>query len=86
MIGSATGVCRTVGHGVLPAYGLHVDRLSEEHGVIEGPGADQLVVGQKVLVIPNHICPVVNLFNEVVLVRQGVVEATLPVAARGHLQ
>jgi D-serine deaminase-like pyridoxal phosphate-dependent protein len=82
----ATGVCRTVGHGVLPAYGLHVDRLSEEHGVIEGPGADQLVVGQKVLVIPNHICPVVNLFNEVVLMRQGVVEATLPVAARGHLQ
>jgi D-serine deaminase-like pyridoxal phosphate-dependent protein len=82
----ANGVCRTEGYGVLPEFGLKLARLSEEHGVIEGPGADGLRVGQKVRVIPNHICPVVNLFNKVVLARGETVEEILPVAARGLVQ
>lgn len=82
----AAGLCRTEGHGVLPDYGLTIARLSEEHGVVEGPGAEVLQVGQRVRVIPNHICPVVNLFDEVVALRGGRVEAILPVAARGRLQ
>jgi D-serine deaminase-like pyridoxal phosphate-dependent protein len=82
----AAGVCKTMGHGLLPEYGLQIVRMSEEHGVVEGAGVEALQVGQKVRVIPNHICPVVNLFNEVVCVRGGVVEEVLPVAARGRLQ
>lgn len=82
----ATGLCRTEGYGVLPDFGLTIARLSEEHGVVEGPGVEALQVGQRVRIIPNHICPVINLFGEVAAVRGGVLEAMLPVAARGRLQ
>jgi D-serine deaminase-like pyridoxal phosphate-dependent protein len=34
-------------------------------------------------VLPNHVCVVTNLHNDVVLARAGVVESILPVAARG---
>ena len=74
------GVCRTSGCGLLPDHGLTIARVSEEHGVVEGDGVE------RVRVVPNHICPVVNLFDEVVAVRGGVVEMVLPVAARGRLQ
>lgn len=79
------GIGKTSGHGQLMDLGLTVARLSEEHGVID-EGAAQLQVGQKVRVLPNHICPVINLFNEVIGVRNGVVEVVLPVEARGRLQ
>lgn len=82
----ARGVCRTSGYGLLPDHGLTIARLSEEHGVVEGDGAERLRIGEKVRVLPNHICPVVNLFDEMVCVRGGVVEMVLPVAARGRLQ
>jgi D-serine deaminase-like pyridoxal phosphate-dependent protein len=82
----SAGVCKTSGHGLLVDYGLTIARLSEEHGVVEGDGVQQLQVGQKVRVLPNHICPVINLFDQVVLVRTGRVELVLPVAARGRLQ
>lgn len=56
-------------------FGLLVDqpaaklsRLSEEHGEIDlGASGWQPRVGDVVKIIPNHICPVVNLQNEVVL-------------------
>ena len=80
------GVCRTSGCGLLPDHGLTIARVSEEHGVVEGDGVERLRIGDKVRVVPNHICPVVNLFDEVVAVRGGVVEMVLPVAARGRLQ
>jgi len=82
----AAGVCKTQGHGLLVDFGLSLARLSEEHGVIEAEGAARLKVGQKVRVLPNHICPVVNLFNEVIAIRNGMVEVVLPVEARGRLQ
>lgn len=78
-----TGVCKTTGHGLLVDFGLTIARISEEHGVVEGPGVERLTVGQKVRVIPNHICPAVNLFSEVTCVRGGIVERVLPVTARG---
>jgi D-serine deaminase-like pyridoxal phosphate-dependent protein len=53
--------------------------------VVEGPGAARLRVGEKVRILMNHVCPVVNLFPVMHLVRgEGVVEA-LPVAGRGFL-
>jgi D-serine deaminase-like pyridoxal phosphate-dependent protein len=61
-------------------------RASEEHGVLirraDAP-ADDLTIGQRVEVIPNHICPVVNLYDEMVAHRGGAVEGLLPIPARG---
>jgi D-serine deaminase-like pyridoxal phosphate-dependent protein len=73
------------GHGLLVEHGLTVARLSEEHGVVEGPGVERLRVGDKVRVIMNHVCPVVNLFPVMHLVRGDVVVEALPVAGRGFL-
>lgn len=73
------------GHGLLVDHGLNVVRLSEEHGVVEGPGVERLRVGDKVRVLMNHVCPVVNLFRDVHLVRGDEVVEVLPVAARGRL-
>lgn len=73
------------GHGLLVDHGLTVARLSEEHGVVEGPGVERLRVGDKVRVLMNHVCPVVNLFPVMHLVRGDEVVEALPVAGRGFL-
>ncbi|MHB2028399.1 MAG: alanine racemase [Acidimicrobiales bacterium] len=63
--------------------GCEVVRLSEEHGILQGGCAASLRVGQRVAIVPNHICPVVNLFQSVhVLTEEGTLEAW-PVDARG---
>ena len=73
------------GHGLLVDHGLTVARLSEEHGVVAAPGAARLRVGDKVRVLMNHVCPVVNLFPVMHLVRGDEVVEALPVAGRGFL-
>lgn len=81
----AGGVTSTRGHGLLVDHGLVITRLSEEHGVVEHPDADRLEVGEKVRIVPNHVCPVVNLFPSMVLLRGGRVERELEIAARDRL-
>ena len=60
-----------------------VESMSEEHGVVRlGPGAD-MQVGDRVAFYPIHVCPTVNLSDELIGVRNGVVERVLPILARG---
>ena len=40
-------------------------------------------VGDKVEVIPSHVCPTVNLYDTAYLVSNGKVIRTLPIACRG---
>lgn len=71
------------GHGWLPALGeAHVTTLSEHHGVVEG-ASRMPAVGEVVHVVPNHVCTVVNLFDEFAVVRDGHVVDRWAVAARG---
>lgn len=76
------------GYGMILEYpGARLYQLSEEHGFVDFSACDQKpAVGDRVTVIPNHCCTVTNLFNEIVAVRDGIVETTWPVAARGALQ
>jgi D-serine deaminase-like pyridoxal phosphate-dependent protein len=62
-----------------------VVRLSEEHGVLELAADSPLRVGDRVAVIPNHVCPVVNLADAVTVV-DGDAVGRWPVAARGKVQ
>lgn len=63
--------------------GAVLERVYEEHGVIELPmDASEPAVGDLLEIIPNHICPVVNLFSQYILVRQGKVVGSWPIAAR----
>jgi len=61
--------------------------LSEEHGWLRLPeSAQSMKVGDKVEVIPNHVCPAVNLQDEMYLVRDGEVAETWPIIARGRVR
>ena len=58
-----------------------------EHGHVDFAAcAHKPTIGERVTVIPNHCCPVVNLFNQLVGVRGDQVEVVWPVAARGTVQ
>ena len=43
-------------------------------------------MGDVVRIVPNHVCVVVNMMDEVVMVRGDEIIGTLPVAARGKLR
>lgn len=75
---------RDGGHGwVVGRPDIRVDRLSEEHGVLTmAPGA-QIQVGDRLEIIPNHVCPAVNLFDQMWGVRAGQVIGPIPIEARG---
>jgi D-serine deaminase-like pyridoxal phosphate-dependent protein len=61
--------------------------MNEEHGFIDLADAGRdFGVGDRVRVIPNHICVAVNLHERVYGVRGGRVEAVWNVDARGKLQ
>lgn len=62
---------------------LVVRRCSEEHGFLSGTDVDQLRVGERLLLTPAHICPVMNLASKVALFEDGCFARWLPVAARG---
>ncbi|GGA09928.1 alanine racemase [Paenibacillus marchantiophytorum] len=78
---------RGFGH-IMNLEDAYLVRLSEEHGMIElGPLAQTalLQVGDKLRIIPNHICSTVNLHNQVVIQRGHTYER-VPVLARGMLE
>jgi D-serine deaminase-like pyridoxal phosphate-dependent protein len=62
-----------------------VKGMSEEHGVLDLSRTSwRPVVGERVRVIPNHVCIVVHLNDVVFGVRRDAVETSWPVAARGR--
>jgi D-serine deaminase-like pyridoxal phosphate-dependent protein len=74
-----------------PGYGLIleypeavIERLNEEHGVIDLSGCTTRPgLGERVRVVPNHVCVVSNLHDDVALSRGDRVIDSWRVAARG---
>ncbi len=60
-------------------------RLSEEHGVVEFIG-ENFQVGERIRIIPNHACPVMNLLDRAYLVDGPQVAKVLEITARGKSQ
>ncbi|WP_306119214.1 MULTISPECIES: D-TA family PLP-dependent enzyme [unclassified Roseitalea] len=83
----AADTCAAPGHGHVVEYpDAVITALSEEHGIVDLTAcADRPPIGARLRVVPNHVCVVSNLFDEVHLVRDGRLEDTVPVAARGRL-
>jgi D-serine deaminase-like pyridoxal phosphate-dependent protein len=74
-------------HGGVAGYpGAYVSRLSEEHGLLELPPGTDIRIGDRVAIVPNHICPVINLTDSVAVVSDGVFAERWTVAARGRVQ
>jgi D-serine deaminase-like pyridoxal phosphate-dependent protein len=61
--------------------------MNEEHGFIDIRSTGRsFTVGDRVHIIPNHICPAVNLHECVYGIRNGEVEQVWKVEGRGKLQ
>ncbi len=69
------------------APSARIASLSEEHGVVElGPDVAFPAIGERVEVIPNHVCPAVNLHEELYVVDGDEVVEVWPIAARGKVR
>jgi 3-hydroxy-D-aspartate aldolase len=67
--------------GVWRRDGVRYTKASDEHGWLEG--APLPLLGEKVLLVPGHCDPTINLYDWYVCVRRGTVEALWPITARG---
>ncbi|MDB5632948.1 MAG: alanine racemase [Tardiphaga sp.] len=76
------------GHGLILEHPeAKIARFAEEHGFLDLTRSNTRPnVGDVVRIVPNHVCVVVNMFDEVVMVRGDEIIGTLPVAARGRLR
>jgi D-serine deaminase-like pyridoxal phosphate-dependent protein len=76
------------GHGYIVGHpDVIISKLSEEHGVCEIPaGEEGFNIGDRVEVIPNHVCPTVNLMDELAIVRNGAIVDHWKIAARGRVR
>ena len=74
------------GHGAVVGYpDAVIQRLNDHHGVVDLPaGAARPGVGTVVWVVPNHVCPVINLVDTFVVARDGHAVDTWAVDARGR--
>lgn len=75
------------GFGLVPSIpGSLLRLLNEHHGYLSIPdGVARPSVGDVLTVVPNHACPVANLFDEYVVMQGGSEVGRWPVDARGHL-
>ncbi len=60
--------------------------MSEEHGHLDLGSSDQVHVGERLSIIPNHVCACVNMHNQITYHRKGIVEGSWTVEGRGKLQ
>jgi len=74
------------GHGAVLGFPeAVVVRVNDHHGIVElPPSVPRPAIGEVVLIVPNHVCPVVNLVDELVVVKGGQVVDRWPVDARGR--
>ena len=73
------------GYGLIRGYeDAVIERLNEEHGVIDVSRCSRKPqVGERVQILPNHVCVVSNLHDEIAVSRGGVLLDTRRVEARG---
>ena len=76
----------TFGHFVGRGRPWTMRKLNEEHGYVEIDGPGGARVGEKVWVVPSHVCATVNLHDEIWYGRRGRVEGSWKVAARGKVR
>jgi len=76
------------GHGLILEHPeAKIARFAEEHGFLDLSRSNtRPQVGDVVRIVPNHVCVVVNMVDEVLMVRGNDIIGTLPVAARGKLR
>ena len=79
--------------GGLDGFGLvlehpnaRIHKMAEEHGFIDISNCEcRPSIGDILRVVPNHVCVVVNMFDQLVAVRGNRIVDIIPVDARGRL-
>jgi D-serine deaminase-like pyridoxal phosphate-dependent protein len=83
---SGAGAESTFGH-VVEAPEAVFHKLNEEHGYVDIRRCGRkFEIGERLRIIPNHICVAVNLHERVYGIRSGEVEEIWDVSGRGKLQ
>ena len=82
------GICSTIGKGTIFGFdNLYIEKVFDEHAIINNEEFNNKVkIGDKVLIIPVHICPVCNLYEKAYLVSQDQVIKEIDIACRAKLQ
>jgi len=73
------------GFGLVLGKKATLVRLSEEHGIMNLEPDEDLDIGDRVRIIPNHACAVVNLFDTAYGMKNNKVVKEFKIAARGKM-
>ena len=65
---------------------LALDFMNEEHAVGHRMGTDDVRIGDRLEVVPLHVCSTVNMFDEAIGVRGGEAVRTFAIAGRGKMR
>jgi D-serine deaminase-like pyridoxal phosphate-dependent protein len=72
-------------HGIFPDHPTWtLQKMNEEHGYVKN--GTPAKIGQKLWVVPSHVCATVNMHDEIYYGRGGKVEGAFRVAARGKVR
>jgi D-serine deaminase-like pyridoxal phosphate-dependent protein len=79
------GICATSGYGLVKnSANVRLSGMFDEHGLIHDAALRKsLAIGDKLEIIPNHICPVCNLYDSAYAVSQGNVLGEIAILGRG---
>lgn len=79
------GICATTGYGLVKnSANVRLSNLYDEHGLInDAQLRSEHNLGDKLEIIPNHICPACNLYDVAYLVSQGELMREIGVLGRG---
>lgn len=74
------------GYGTVINHKAIIERLSEEHGIVRLLKAESVPLGSPVLILPNHACAVVNLYEKYHLISDRLDIEILTISARAKTQ
>lgn len=82
------GICATHGYGLIKnSNNIRLSGVFDEHGLIyHKEFRDYIEIGDKIEIIPNHICPTCNLYEKAYLVSQGTILRAIPILCKGKSQ
>ncbi|MDU6826929.1 MULTISPECIES: alanine racemase [Campylobacter] len=83
----SVGFTATPGLGRIKGCDVWIDNVFDEHAIIYDKALrDSVKLGDKLEIYPNHICPVVNLYDFAFLVENGEVVEKIPILCRGKIE
>jgi D-serine deaminase-like pyridoxal phosphate-dependent protein len=64
---------------------IRIKGLSEEHGILEVDPQNPMTIGERIRIVPNHVCVVSNMFDNIWLEGEDGKLAELAIDARGRV-